>query len=88
MRIDAGIELAVEDNGKVISNEDIARITEHVRDSDFLPDNRGRGVGLLIVREVIDSLGGTIAFEKRSPRGLIVRIVFSDAIPDNLEEAQ
>lgn len=79
VRIPAGIELVVEDNGKIVSDEDIARITEHIRNTDFIPDDRGRGVGLLIVREVIESLGGTIAFEKHSPRGLTVRIVFSEA---------
>ena len=83
-RTDGGIDLVVEDNGKVVSQEEVLRISDHIRRTEFVPDERGRGVGLLIVREVIESLNGTIDFERRSPRGLIVRIF----LPSDLNNEQ
>ena len=73
---DGFIELVVSDNGKLASDEEIQRIFQYVNRADILPDERGRGVGLLIVRSVVESLEGKISFSRRHPTGLTVGIKF------------
>jgi len=54
---DDKIEISVEDNGRGISADKIGRIFDRYHTSDSV---RGKGIGLAIVREILEVLGGTI----------------------------
>jgi signal transduction histidine kinase/CheY-like chemotaxis protein len=66
-----GVEILVEDSGPGIPAHDLERIFERfvqVGDGDTRPA-RGAGLGLAIVREVIELMGGSVRAESEPGRG-------------------
>lgn len=64
------IVLTVEDNGKKLNDNDIRRIYSTTDE----PNADGRGIGLKIVQDVVNDMGGNLMFYARKPRGLCVTI--------------
>lgn len=66
------VMLTVIDGGVGIKEEDQSRIFgrfERVRGGQFEPSAAGFGVGLWIVKEIVDAMGGTISVTSRSGEG-------------------
>lgn len=62
--------IEVEDRGVGLPEEDVARVFEPY----FTTKRAGSGLGLAIARNVVESLGGTIALRSRPGAGTVVRI--------------
>ncbi|NBC34392.1 MAG: hypothetical protein GVY13_17070 [Alphaproteobacteria bacterium] len=72
----AGLEIAVEDTGIGIAEEDQTRVFEpftQVHDP-LCRDTGGTGLGLALVRELVQALGGTVVLASTPGRGTTVRI--------------
>ena len=61
------LELKVEDNGAGISNDQLKKIFERFYQTDTTPtrEHEGSGIGLALVRELVDLHGGEIAVESQ-----------------------
>lgn len=76
-REDRGIVLTVTDSGPGIAHEDLP----HVFDRFYVADRyrpvrpEGSGLGLSIVRELVDAMAGTIEVESELGSGTVVRVV-------------
>lgn len=68
----ARLVVEVDDDGPGIAPEDRARVFERFARGTQQGD--GAGLGLAIVREIVERHRGSVALEGRSPRGLRVRI--------------
>ncbi|MDO9450201.1 MAG: hybrid sensor histidine kinase/response regulator, partial [Rugosibacter sp.] len=85
MGIDAGKVKAVARKLGLVSAEEAARLGEHetlmlafrsgISTSPIITDISGRGLGLAIVREKVERLGGTVALESRPDVGTTFRII-------------
>ncbi len=64
------VTITVADDGPGIPESDLAAVTRGRED----PLNHGSGLGLWLVKWVVESFGGAVAFEERDPRGTVVRI--------------
>ncbi|MCZ2720950.1 HAMP domain-containing sensor histidine kinase [Marinomonas sp. 15G1-11] len=64
-------ELKVIDTGKGVSKEDIARLSERFFRSGTMD---GAGLGLSIVKNIVDKYQGRLSFNGSSPQGLTVTI--------------
>lgn len=73
---DGGAEILVEDRGPGIPAEEREAVLEpfYRRDTARNLDERGFGLGLAIVAEIVRHHGGSIALEDRSGGGLCVRV--------------
>ena len=73
---DTGVEIAVEDTGIGIGQEAQKIIFEPFRQIDRLEGRvlRGTGLGLHVVRQMVDLLGGTIAVESAPGEGAVFRV--------------
>lgn len=70
--------LVVEDNGPGMSAEDIARASVRFRRGAAGKNKSGAGLGLAIVRTIIEIHGGQLVLENRQPQpGLRAALVFS-----------
>ena len=71
-----GVEIAVEDTGIGIGQEAQKIIFEPFRQIDQLEGRvlRGTGLGLHVVRQMVDVLGGTIAVESAPGEGAVFRV--------------
>ena len=65
-----GIIVEVADNGPGMTRENAERVFTPF----FTTKQKGLGLGLPIVRRVIERLGGTIAFESEPGEGTVVRL--------------
>jgi len=70
--IGSGLELRVQDNGVGMSPEVLARATEPLFTTK--PAERGTGIGLHLVREVVESHGGELILSSREGEGTLVLI--------------
>jgi two-component system chemotaxis sensor kinase CheA len=85
MGIDAGKVKAAARKLGLVSAEEAARLGEHetlmlafrsgISTSPIITDISGRGLGLAIVREKVERLGGTIALESHLDAGTTFRII-------------
>jgi len=66
--------LEVADNGPGVAPEDAERIFEPF----FTRDRRGTGLGLFLARELAQTNGATLLYERRPSGGSLFRLVFSD----------
>ena len=64
---EALLTFAVKDDGKGINTDDIDRLFEPFERGDSV--SSGTGVGLYLVRNWIDKLGGTVSYHPNQPRG-------------------
>ena len=72
---DGGVEISVADSGIGIAPDMIAQIFDAFRQGDHGETRRGGvGLGLHIVRRLLDMLGGTIDVESQLQRGSTFRI--------------
>ena len=65
--------LVVRDDGRGIAAADLPRIFE----PRFSTTTSGAGLGLSIVKRLVESWGGTISAESREGRGTAVRVTFA-----------
>jgi two-component system, NtrC family, sensor histidine kinase HydH len=66
----AGVELCVEDTGAGMD----ARTRERAFDDFFTTKARGSGLGLALVRRVVEAHGGAVSLESGPGRGTVVRV--------------
>ncbi len=76
-KIDKKLLISIEDNGMGMDKTEINRIFEPFYRIDYCRNDGGLGLGLSVVREVVDSLRGTIEIE--SEKGVGMKIII--AIP-------
>jgi signal transduction histidine kinase len=67
-----GVELEVADTGAGMSPQVLARATEPMFTTK--PPGRGTGLGLHLVREVVEQHGGTLELDSQPGRGTVVKI--------------
>lgn len=64
--------LSVSDNSKALSQENLTKFTDKFHSSK----GQGLGLGLPIVKSIVDNHGGSLRFKALQPRGLQVVMVF------------
>jgi two-component system, OmpR family, phosphate regulon sensor histidine kinase PhoR len=69
------VELSVRDTGPGIPSQDLARIFERFYKVDRARYSPGSGLGLSIVRHLIELQGGTVSAESRPGEGTTMRIL-------------
>lgn len=80
--------LTVADNGSGLAPEDVARLGQKNFRSDKAASTAGFGLGLFIVRRLVDAIGGRISFESRPGKGTKVMIAFTASSFANLSDFQ
>ena len=65
-----GVEVVVSDRGPGVAPEDEQRLF----DSMFTRKKDGMGLGLSIVRAIVESFGGRVGYEPNVPRGALFRV--------------
>ena len=68
------LRIDVVDNGKGMDKETAAHIFEPFYQAETDTQNIGTGIGLALVKQLIDKLGGTITVESRTERGTLFQI--------------
>ena len=68
------LRIDVVDNGKGMDKETTAHIFEPFYQAETDTQNIGTGIGLALVKQLIDKLGGTITVESRTERGTLFQI--------------
>lgn len=66
------VEIAVSDNGRGISEENISRIFE----PKFTTKTSGMGLGLAMVKNIVETYKGTITFTSEEGKGTIFKVIF------------
>lgn len=74
-KIDKKLLISIEDNGMGMDKTEINRIFEPFYRIDYCRNDGGLGLGLSVVREVVDSLRGTI--EIKSEKGVGMKIIIT-----------
>lgn len=80
-RLEGEAVLRVTDEGEGISGEDLSHVFERFYQAEASRSGEGTGLGLTIVRETVDNLGGHIKVESAPGEGatFTVRLPLSDA---------
>ena len=81
------VQIDVMDEGSGISTQDKARVVEpFVRGQPArnMNEHGGFGLGLSIVRTLVEEVGGTLQLLDREPHGLIARVILLRAFVDGL----
>ena len=74
------VELSVVDNGPGIPNDEQKLITD---DAQITPLNHGSGLGLWLVKWIVDAYGGWIEIETPASGGTVVRLFLNTEQPAN-----
>jgi two-component system heavy metal sensor histidine kinase CusS len=73
---DAEFEVAVSDNGCGITSEHLPRVFDRFYRADSSRGSDGAGLGLALVRSIVDLHGGSAKIESKIGRGTIVTMTF------------
>lgn len=76
-------EISVEDNGRGIKAEKLQRIFDRYHTSD---GRKGKGIGLSIVREIVEVLGGAIEARSEEGRGTVMTVTLPVFLVENNKE--
>ena len=79
-RIDKNVELKVKDTGLGMTSEIGAKIFEKFYQGDTSHSTQGNGLGLALVKKVIDILGGEIFVQSELNRGSTFTILLKDVV--------
>ncbi len=79
-RVEQGVELTVEDQGEGLPEEAMFRLSEEFYRAGQAKTS-GSGLGLSVVRHVVDAHGGELMFERAEPQGLKVKLWFPTTMP-------
>jgi two-component system, OmpR family, heavy metal sensor histidine kinase CusS len=74
--IDRGVEISVSDNGSGIGPEHLSRVFDRFYRADPSRSAAGTGLGLSLVKSIVDLHGGSAKIESAAGRGTTVRLVF------------
>ena len=72
------VEIAVHDRGLGIRSQDLTKIFEPYYRSQFsdTESRRGAGLGLTLVRQIVESHGGRVVVESTENQGSVFRLIF------------
>ena len=70
------VELNIKDNGPGISSEVVKHIFEEGYSTKQLSNNKNKGLGLSIVKEIVEEYEGKIGVESKIGKGTLFKIVF------------
>jgi PAS domain S-box-containing protein len=76
--------ISVKDEGIGIPEEDIPRIFDNFYRSTNVGDTKGSGIGLALVKEYIDFLGGKVHVQSILGSGTIIQVTIPKVIPKGL----
>lgn len=76
IRFDTNGMLTVSDNGEGMTEEELADAQELFRRGRHETSRKGSGLGLPLVRKLVELHGGTFALESRPAKGTTVRMTF------------
>lgn len=81
---DSDLVIMVRDTGIGMSEDDLSRIFEpfYRSDSSYARTSEGMGLGLNIVKKMLDKVGGTIAAESWIGLGSVFTVTLHAAVPD------
>jgi len=77
------LEISVGDNGHGIKAEKLRQIFDRYHTSDSA---RGKGIGLSIVREIVEVLGGTIEAQSEENKGTVMTVKLPVFLVDAVEK--
>jgi two-component system heavy metal sensor histidine kinase CusS len=74
--LNGGIEVAVKDNGRGIDPEHLPRVFDRFYRADASRSSDGAGLGLALVKSIVDLHGGSAIVESTVGRGTTVKLTF------------
>ncbi|MBM76095.1 MAG: hypothetical protein CMK59_11895 [Proteobacteria bacterium] len=77
-RVFDGVEIAISDNGMGIAPEEIKKIFEPFYRTQSSRNRKGTGIGLSIVKHIIDSHGGRVIVQSQLDKGTTVILHFPE----------
>lgn len=79
------VTVAVQDEGPGISPQTLPRIFDPFFTTKHGEEESGMGLGLSVSQSLIESMGGRIEFEARSPQGAIFKAIFPLSLTEAVE---
>ena len=76
-RVDSGAKVEVSDNGSGISAEHLPHVFDRFYRADASRSSAGTGLGLSLVKSIVDLHGGSVAIESQAGRGTTVTLIFA-----------